>query len=406
MATHRISIGTAERLTQLFSYKNDPKSSGSLPDTILYWFNMTLTRDGFVEAKASVDATSDNYWLELEGPDEELADYGSRLSAFLTDGWEAHHVAQELKTKEKTWPEGELSDGTWWKAKQNTVWDPMETGEWRFFLPLGMALLRQRTLQFFHYPPSRLLYPMRDYLNDPVPARLIELQMANGVKTRQECMLLNTVMDCAPIAAPDDQGTIYLKNREDPVHLLPIEDFHEYQRSQVRTLLNPHGDAYTVPIVCYGTPARQTFSDLYLKGQEPLGSSLDTRIVEIINGRKTPVLGIEHPYAFYAQAQISDTTNVGCGHIVNPEGLEKMMIQDLAAARWQCQMADDPTQSPSAVAQDAIRYWNDPARADEVCALVRHEGSLYYPDKSLRYSFKVLLPEAADICRNKGNSIT
>ena len=83
-----------------------------------------------------------------------------------------------------------------------------------------------------------------------------------------------------------------------------------------------------------------------------------------------------------------------------------MMIQDLAAARWQCQMADDPTQSPSAVAQDAIRYWNDPARADEVCALVRHEGSLYYPDKSLRYSFKVLLPEAADICRNKGNSIT
>ena len=284
MATHRISIGTAERLTPLFSYKNvlnedDPRSSWSLPDTILWWFGMTLKRDGFLEATASVDATGDDYWLELEGPDPELTEYGPRLSAFLTDGWQAYERVQQLKTKAKTtWPEGELRDGRKWKVKQNTVWDPMETGKWRFFLPLGMPVLRQRTLQFFHYPPLRLLDPMQDYLNDPVPARLMELQKANGVRPfRNSC-------------AQHRDGLRAHRRPGRSGHHLPQESGGPGAPAADRRL--PRVPEESGPNAAQPPRRRihradrllrharaSTFSDLYLNGQEPLGSNLDTRIV-------------------------------------------------------------------------------------------------------------------------------
>ena len=34
-----------------------------------------------------------------------------------------------------------------------------------------MAMLNQKALLFFHYPPIRLLDTNEDYLNDPVPVR-------------------------------------------------------------------------------------------------------------------------------------------------------------------------------------------------------------------------------------------
>src|SRR5205823_1550959 len=110
-------------------------------------------------------------------------------------------------------------------------WDPQGAG-WRFFLPLGMPLLNQRSLQFFHYPPIRLLETMQDYLNDPVPVRWEELLAANGVAAEAERPLYEAVVDATPIAAPDDQGTQTLPDGT-TVHLIPIDYFHEYQKAQV-----------------------------------------------------------------------------------------------------------------------------------------------------------------------------
>jgi hypothetical protein len=268
-----------------------------------------------------------------------------------------------------------------------------------------MAMIRQKTLNFFHYPPIRLLNAMRDYLDDPVPVRLIELMEANGVASEEEAWLFSTVMDGAPIAAPDNQGTQYIPHKP-PVHLIPIAHFHAYQRAQVRLLLNTSAkdDNYTVPVVVYGSPAKATFQDLY----DVKVGSRKAVTAEIIPGKKTAVLGSGHPYRFYAQAQIDDATgaDVGSGRIVPDKcaASVKTMVEDLIVVRWQCRMADDPTQDPQTVLEDCTAYWQNPDRAAEVCRLVQHQGSLLYPSKeSLKFTFRLTMDQAAEFCSQHGN---
>jgi len=400
MATQSISLGTADRLERLYSYPNDPNSTESLADTILYWFNQTLQRDGFAEqgATAAIRVDGDDYFLDIDGP-ADVAEYGNRLPPFLDHGWEALSIIEELKTETTTWPEG-LEIPT-----ENKVWDPQNTGKWRFFMPFGMAMIRQRTLDFFHYPPIRLLDTMRDYLNDPVPVRLIELLEANGVASEQEAWLYSTVMDGAPIAAPDDQGTQYIPGKP-PVHLIPIARFHDYQRAQVNVLLNTSAvsEDFTIPIVVYGSPARAVFEKLY--GVKVGVNRAAT--VETTPGKQTAVLGSGHPYRFFAQAQIDDATGaeVGSGRIMPDKCADavKVMVQDLIVARWQHRMAEDPTQDPHSVLQECTAYWEHPDQAGEICALVQHEGSLLYPDpNSLHFEFRLTMDEARDICSRSDN---
>ncbi|MBM81063.1 MAG: hypothetical protein CMJ78_10775 [Planctomycetaceae bacterium] len=82
--------------------------------------------------------------------------------------------------------------------------------------------------------------------------------------------------------------------------MIPINYFHQYQKAQVELLLNlSEHEGYTVPIVVYGSHPRQTFNELY-------GTSLRTNgvaSVEIIAGKKTPVMASTHPYVFYGKAQ-------------------------------------------------------------------------------------------------------
>lgn len=401
MTTQSIALGTAERLEKLYSYPNDPSKSESLADTILHWFNQTLERDGFKAqgAKATVRIDGDDYFLDIEGPDD-IAEYGNRLPQFLNNGWDALGVIDKLKAETKTWPKG-LAIPT-----EDKVWDPQNTGKWRFFLPLGMAMIRQRALNFFHYPPVRLLDTMRDYLADPVPVRLIELWEANGVESEEVAWLYSTVMDGAPIAAPDDQGTQYIEGQP-PVHLIPIESFHDYQRAQVNLLLNTSSvnEDYTVPVVVYGAPARAVFQQLY--GKKLHGNQATT--VEMIPGKKTAVIASGHPYRFYAEAQINEATgaDVGSGEIVPANCAEavKIMVDDLIIAGWLCRMVKDPTQDPKPVLDACRDYWESPDQAAQVCALVRHEGSLLYPDpSSLKFEFGVTMNEAADICSRHDNN--
>lgn len=401
-----IPLGNSKQLTQLYSFPNIPSSDESLSKTILHWFRQTLERDGFTDgnqkAVAEIRIEGDNYILDISGP-EAIQGYTTRLPEFLSDGLKALTVIETLKTETTTWPEG-LEIPT-----ENKVWDPQNTGQWRFFLSHGMAMLNQQALNFFHYPPSRLLNPMRDYLDDPVPVRLIELMEANGLATEQEAWLYSTVMDGAPIAAPDNQGTQYIGEypNQQSVHLIPINSFHEYQKSQVKLLLNTSNvdSNYTIPIVVYGTPAREVFSKLYLEEGDYL-NSLRTKTIEIIPGKKTAVIGASHPYRFFAQAQISDTTEVGLGHILpnKCQSVTKTMIDDLIVVRWQLEMAKDPTKNPETVLENCKTYWqsNDVTRQHTICTLVQHQGSLFYSNpESLKFTFKKTMQEAAEFCTEK-----
>jgi len=397
MALFSIPLGTEERLKNLYSYPNTKDSKKSLADTILHWFNQTLARDGLTAlgASAAIKTDKDEYTLELDGPpnlEKDFEEYGKRLPQFLQYGWEALTTVIP-------------------KLKEDGRWDPEETGQWRFFLPHGLAMINQRSLQFFHYPPIRLLDTMQDYLDDPVPVRWAELLEANGVQNDQEAWLYETVIDATPIAAPDDQGSKKSPKGDKHWGLIPIQFFPDYQKAMVKLLLNESQthNGYTTPIVVYGSHPREIFQDLYL-GDLKLGINV-AGTAEIIPGMKTPVLGVNHPYRFYAQAQIDDsnpdTGYVGSGKIVpkNCEGVVQLMKKDLAAARWQVLMAENPSQDPQTLIQECEKYWEAPERTADVCKLVMHEGSLLYPNlPALDFTYRLSLHDAAGICGLHGNN--
>ena len=374
-----IALGTEDRVSQLYSFPNSPTCVWTLSETVKHWFDMTLERDGLAEkgARASVSVGTQGVVLTLNGPDsvqDQLKLYEIRLPRFLNDGWDAlTNVVPKLKADKK------------WDPNPDTP----KPGEppyhpWRFFLPHGMAMLNQKALLFFHYPPIRLLDTNQDYLDDPVPVRCEELLTANGVSS-SDLPLFNTVMDATPIGAEDDQGS---KKAGDPTWgVIPIQYFHDYQKAEVKLLLNTSlkNPAYTVPIVVYGAHPLATFNALY---GTKLGNNQVTE-TEIITGKKTVVMASTHPYVFYGKAQGFDA--IGSGKLVNLVCATAQMIKDLVVARWLKSMSDNPAQDPSAVLKDSQKYWSDPAQAPTVTALVNHQGSLKYSDPTT-LTFEFLIP--------------
>jgi hypothetical protein len=397
---YSIYLGAEDRLKLLYSYPNSPDGTWSLATTILHWFNLTLERDGMaaLQARASVRVEGPDhlpaYFLDLEGPSEaaqKFPEYGRRLPQFLANGWDALNVIPRIKAAGKWDPDPDADPG----------YRP-----WRFFLPMGMAMVSQKSLQFFHYPPIRLLETFQDYLYDPVPFRWNELLIANGVSRAADLPLYQTVMDATPIAAEDDQGSKESSKGDPKWGLIPIQYFPDYQRAQVNLLLNSasSSDYYTIPIVVYGGHPKSIFSELY-------GVKMGVNVAataNIVPGKKTPVLGANHPYLFYyiAQSKGSDA-GVGSGTLIaaNCQEAVSIMKQDLVVARWQTVMAADPSQNPQTILADATQYWNDGARAAQVCGLVEHQASLLYPDpKSLDFEFQISLTQAAASCASKNNN--
>ncbi len=382
----RIPLGTEADLTALYSYPNLPNADESLSATIQHWFDQTLQRDGVAEQiKATAILEDQQVYLELVAEENQqpvVSRYAERLQELLAIGQQAlDQVIPELHKIGK--------------------WDPENTGQWRFFLPLGLAMVRQKSLQFFHYPPIRLLDPMRDYLNDPVPVRWEELLQVNGVSSEQASWLYETVVDATPIAAPDDQGSKKVDKSKYKYGLIPIEYFTTYQTDLVKLLLNSaeNQEGYTIPIVIYGAHPREEFEEIFLKGTGQTLGINKVATAEIVPGKKTRVLSTNHPYRFYAQAQIDDKQPdkyyVGCGEIApgHLDSVIALMKDDLAAAHWQVQMSNDPSQDPQVVLDAGIDYWRDANRTDQVRQLVEHQGSLFYPDpKALEFSFKIPKP--------------
>ena len=54
-----ISLGSEDRVSQLYSFKNSPSLNWTVAQTVKHWFDMTLDRDGLKAqgAKSSVSVT-------------------------------------------------------------------------------------------------------------------------------------------------------------------------------------------------------------------------------------------------------------------------------------------------------------------------------------------------------------
>ncbi len=394
MAKTSIKLGKSDKLEILLACPNSDESKDeSLENTILHWFGQTLERDGLNKDMASVRVESDEYFLDFDGPSEaENAAYEERIPAILELGWKAWEGPVQQINGRKVWSTDDVD---------RPMWNPNGLkingrDAWRFFLTLGVGLVNHRTLQFFHYPPIRLLDPLRDSMKDPVTLRCRELLVANGVD-HGDTHLYETRINSTPIAAPDDQGT----NKTPPADpvwngLIPIGYFRQFERDMIRTLLKPHGNSgYTIPMTAYGSDPRQRFGGMFLGPDNAM-------IIEVLDGLKTPILGSNHPYRFYYQAQAMDGKGeVGSGKMVpgSMESCTELQQDDLAVVRWQVKMAEDPSQDPWKVIADAQAYWKEPAQQKMVCALVKRHGSLKYKTPAgYDFWFELSLDDALKEC--------
>ncbi|GAB2863046.1 hypothetical protein GCM10027277_34620 [Pseudoduganella ginsengisoli] len=418
------SVISEDALLSLYSVPNVPGQAQTLAEAIEHWFGMTLLHDRFAHSQGldpqclHVKAQPGAPWritvaYSGDAARSDCSEYGSRcqtgLSSLLTHGASAFF---------DTIP----------KLRELGMWDPLPRAPnakpWRPFLGIGLPLVNQKAVQFFHYPPIRLLEGTQNYLADPVPTRWEHLLWVNGVE-RDGVSLYESVIDCAPIAADDDQGSGPF------AHIPPtVPYFSQYQADQLRALLERGRSEFgvTPPVVAYGGKAVPQFNKLFGTNLSTAQSAAVTG--NVIPGRRTAVLGTGHPYNFYYQAQQARHDDdpahyyVGNGHLT-PEVAERgsaarekvvrIAVDDLVAARWQIRMAAQPDADPV----DML----DKCRAD--CGLQRQDGqgsqwvlqaagplrdlaeyltdyhgSLLYPDygssdaqAALRYQYRTEWPE-------------
>jgi hypothetical protein len=394
MATIQITLGSSADISILFAYPNSQDLDWTLCQTIEHWFNQTLDRDGYggpaPQIRARAEESASRVTLVLNGDDvlrPQLELYATRLEKLLAIAWKAYTTVIPVLKKEGRW-------------------DPRQNG-WRFFLPLGLPMVNQSTLQFFHYPPIKMLEGMQDYLKDPVPYRVEELLMQNGISDRHSARQFETIIDGAPIGAPDDAGSA--EGGDKKWGYIPIQFFTEYQKEMVINLLNHHpaSKGYTIPIVVYGSHPREIFSINFLDNQ-PLGINKPITS-EIIPGLRTPMIGANHPYGFYWRAQVDEDrpdTAVGDGKMVpgHCSQVLRQMQDDLITAGWLAEMARDASQDGDRLLDRVSAFWRDTANRNTLCAMTQYQATLMYTDEhQLSFTFRIGQAKARELCMSHKN---
>lgn len=410
----KANLGTLESLVPIYNAKD----IGDVGTQFNHWFGLTFMRDGFNVPRFQFEIdTSDgelrvSFYIENDGTDAETTDlkkYLDRLPRFVQIGQDALQIVNQIR--------------------QTPVWDPLDEG-WKFMLPMGMPMIRQKSVQFFHFPPLRLADTTKDYLCDPVPSRWGELLRANGLDggnlepTTQKrgdlpeemwpscpltdpAYLYETIVDSIPIAAPDSAGVRIAKT--------PFDAFHKYQRDMLELLLNDYDDECTIPIAVYGIQPMAKFestfgANLDFLVTQTLGPAKNTKHSDtsIKPGKHTAVLGVTHPYRWYVAAQLDNSGGtIGDGKLGrNCQLAKELMVLDLIAARWQMQMAADPRRYKDShnLIDECTAYWNDPAQQETICAMVRHQGTMYTDSAGVgAFGFRTSYSRAKSECQSHQN---
>lgn len=379
-----ITLGSEDELTILYSYPNDPELGETLAETVAYWLKQTVERDGFATESVSLEVIpGDNYTLKLyadESLHSQLQAYQGILDQFLAMGLKMYreHIL---------------------KIMQDELWDP-NNKNWRFMLPLGLPLMNKKAIQFFHFPTLRLLTNKRDSLNDPVPKRVEDLAVANGASEEiieQYMMMANSI----PVAGPDDEGQLVDK-MVDKFR----DDFVQYDRELVEMLLNcsPDSGDSTIPIVVYGTSTRQMFNDVFGVN---LSDANSTDTAHIIEGKKTAVMAMRHPFSFFYMVQKqpdpdSAVTYPGTGEYelsdATDEGFNKALVHhrnDIIGAAWMERMVQNHAADPAETYAAAKDYWEDPQRDARVKMWMYYHATMWV-ENGTTGTWKFEMPE---ICR-------
>lgn len=301
-------LGDTDTLTTLYSYPNS-NTPESLEDTIEHYLNQRLQRDHIPNGVADVTVDQGVYSVSITGDSESINDYNTQITQFLNNGTLAANAVTELKQAQK--------------------WDD---NDWRFFLPLGLSIVNQRSVQLLHFPPDYSL-PDQDYLNSKTSQRWEKLLMLNKVAA-DEVTLYESILDVAPIAAPASAGSTLSET---------YSYFEPYVVSMLPLLLDiDEGSTGALPIVAYGGPVRSWVSSYYKLNNFSVNTVASITIQDGINA---PILGANHPsYIWYAKDQ-------------GRAAAMKVMQQDLISACWQASMGNDAQQSADTVLNSCNSYW-------------------------------------------------
>jgi hypothetical protein len=339
------TLGDQTRVTDLFSYPNclqNCPSQQTLAQTVTHYLQQSLTRDQLTDAKVIVRQNKGIYTATFSGSAAKT--YPSAVTNLLNAGDLAFAGAQKLQ-----------ADGKW-------------ASDWRFFLPLGLALTNNPTIELLHFPPDYSLTG-QDYLNAKTTERWGGLLQTNGVASAATDGY-QAIVDIAPIAAPSDAGSEIQK-----------ADPYPYFTSYISTLL--HSWASTAsggakPMVAFGSPVRD-----WLKSTLGVSLNVDQAGTVSIPGgpSQVPVIGSNHPSMIYYAAYNDDKSE-------NFNNGMKVMRQDLIAACWQASMGKAPSQDPQKVQQSCTTQWTNDTY--DVCQLL--ETTIY--GKSAQ--------QAAQICASGG----
>ena len=308
-----VPLGTTETLTILYSYPNGQPQTQSLAQTIEHYLNQRLSRDLISQPSVSVLVSGNDYSAVISGDSQTVDDYSLQLTTFLENGQLAAKAVQDLKKADK--------------------WDDKE---WRFFLPLGLSIVNQRSVQLLHFPPDYSL-PGQDYLNSKTSQRWEQLLTLNNV-SQQDVTLYESILDVAPIAAPASAGSTLSAT---------YTYFEPYVLKMLPLLLDlDEGATQALPIVAYGGPVRDWVTNHYKLTDFGVNTYTQIPVSQGTGSVDAPILGANHPsYIWYAKDKGRDYTL-------------KVMKQDLISACWQASMGTNPNQGGQAVLDTCTSGWN------------------------------------------------
>lgn len=358
--TVEIKLGPWDEMADLFSW--DASSGVDVRDLIAHGINQTMQRDGLVGSWADVYRdTGDTLSVKISAPFEAVQAYAKIIPAFIAAariGYAAYmqHRATILQ------------------------------GKLIFYLPVGLPMLKTKSIQLLHYPP----YEARtysDYLYSPTNRRWESLLGYNDYDPAG-VTLLERICDAVPLAGPGSDATVI---NEVEQYFIP------YGKTMLAALLDQSG-ARTQPVVAYGGPAHEWLRSAFptqVKQMPKLFTVLQLRVGQ--GKAVTPILCANHPSEFLffdephykngdSPATLATSTGPGAtkpkGKPIDPKRWAfDIMMQDLIAARWQAQMAEHRDADPVNVLEEAKAHWeNNRKRVEEI--VVEQEAEFGYAKTS------------------------
>jgi len=322
----QFKLGPWDEMADLFAW--DSSTGTELTDWIAHGLNQTMYRDGLLGAWADVFSTSgDTLSVKLSAEFGSVRGYARLIPAFIAAarlGFAAY------------------------EAHRSTI----EKGKLFFWLPVGLCMLKTRSVQLLHYPP----YEARtyaDYLYSPTNRRWESLLGSNGYDI-EHVTALERICDAVPLAGPGSDATVI--NEVEPY-------FMPYGRAMLAALLD-QSTTRTQPVVAYGSPAHAWLRSAFPKQVKRMPSLFSVLQLRVGSGKAvTPVLCANHPSEFLFFDE----------H--DAKWAFELMTQDLIAARWQADMAEHRDADPVKVLREARKFWE--GRRAEVKLIVAAQEEVY-----------------------------